>query len=687
VTAFDCDVAVVGSGFGGAVSALRLAEKGYDVAVLEAGRRLTPADLMAARRRLRDYLWQPEIGLHGFFWQRLFRDVGIIGGTGVGGGSIVWGAVLLEPADAFFADPAWADLADWRAELAGHYATAARMLGRTTNPHLDVQDDHLRRAAAAVGAEATFGPVPLGIHFGSGPGVAEPDPFFDGAGPARAGCLLCGGCLVGCPYGAKNTLDLNYLHLAERLGARILPRHRVDALAPLAGGGYLVHACDPLRRNRRQAPLRARRVVLAAGVLGTLELLFRCRDELGTLPHVSRRLGVSVRTNSEAVTGILARDGGVDLLRGPSISSDFHPDARTHVTQNRFRGGGRLLRAQVGPLVDDERRGRRARRTLRAIAAEPRAHLRVVLARRFDQRYTALTVMQHADNALRLRFGRSPVRPWRRVLRSAGVEEPRAPSYLPVANAVTRAYARSIGGTPLNLLPESVGGVSVTAHILGGAVIGADGVADLRHEVRGHPGLYVADASAIPANVGVNPSLTVTAMAERFAAAWPARSERADAPAPPAGEWPLPASLGGLRRLWRTLPAPSLEAALGDLDARFTGPRWLQALAPRGLAALGLPGWRGKRFEARDAELAGTNRTAAGERLAMRARPAASAIDGRPALVVTYAAAAPLPWRRVRDELRELPDGRLLALSMLDVPLPALPLPFLLVPRRRTAER
>ncbi|HSD80214.1 MAG TPA: FAD-dependent oxidoreductase [Solirubrobacteraceae bacterium] len=388
MSGFDCDVAVVGSGFGGAVSALRLVERGYDVTVLEAGRRLAPADLAAARRRVRDYLWAPGAGLRGFFWQRVFRDVGVIGATGVGGGSIVWGAVLLEPGDAFFADPAWADLGDWRAELAGHYATAARMLGRTTNPHLDVQDEHLRRAAAAVGAEDTFGPVPLAIHFGSGPGATEPDPFFDGAGPARTGCRLCGGCLVGCPYGAKNTLDHNYLHLAERLGARILARHRVDAIVPLAGGGYILHASDPLRRGPRRGSLRARRVVLAAGVLGTLELLFRCRDELGTLPHVSPRLGESVRTNSEAVTGILARDPAVDLLHGPSISSDFHPDERTHVTQNRFRGGARVLRLQVGPLVDGEHRGRRAWQTVRAIAAEPRAHLRVVLARRFDERYT-----------------------------------------------------------------------------------------------------------------------------------------------------------------------------------------------------------------------------------------------------------------------------------------------------------
>ena len=679
---FDCDVAVVGSGFGGAVSALRLAERGHDVVVLEAGRRLTPDDLLDARRRIGAYLWQPELGLHGFFWQRIFNDVGIIGASAVGGGSIVWGAVLLEPADAFFADPAWAGLGDWRGELAPHYATAARMLGRVANDHLGVQDEHLRAAAAAVGAADTFGPVPLAVHFGDGPGVRTTDPFFDGKGPDRVGCRLCGGCLVGCPYGSKNTLDLNYLYLAEHAGAQIRARHRVDSIAPLHGGGYVLQSSDPLRRRARHEPLLAERVVLAGGVLGTLELLFRCRDELGSLPRVSPRLGDRVRTNSEAVTGILADDPRIDLLGGPSISSDFHPDARTHITQNRFRGGARVLRAQVGPLVDGDDPRRRALATARTLLHHPGAQLRVMLAGRFEERYTALTVMQRADNELQLYLGRSPVRPWRRVLRSrVGPGSASAPSFLPVANAVTRAYAESIGGTPLNLLPETLGGKSVTAHILGGAVIGADatsGVIGPDHEVHGHPGLYVADASAIPANVGVNPSLTITAMAERFAAGFPEPGARSEAPVPVS----LPTTVSGLRLLWRALPAPALDAGVGDFDASFVGPAWLRRLAPRGIGLLGMPGWQGKRFAREDEVLTGTNRTAHGERLAMRAETATSAHDGRAALVVTYGRTAPLPWRHVRDEFRQLPDGRLLGLSLLDAPGPSAPLPFLLTPRR-----
>lgn len=521
---FDADVAVVGSGFGGAVTALRLTEAGHRVLLLEKGLRLSDDDLLRARRDPRAYLWQPSVGMRGFFWQRVFRHVAIIGGTGLGGGSIVWAGVLLEPGEDFYAAPAMRALGvDWRSELAPHLARAARMLGRVTSPHRGPMDDHLRAAARAVGAEDTYGPVPLAIHFGR-EGVTEPDPFFGGEGPDRTGCRLCGECLLGCPYGAKNQLTRNYLHLAERYGAQVRTEHEVRSIEPLPGGGYLLRGRHPWRHGP-VPEIRARRVVLAAGVLGTVELLHRCRDELGTLPRVSPRLGRHVRTNSEALTAVLQPPGD-DLSRGPTISSDFHPDPRTHTTQNRYVGGWHM-RFQLGPMVDDDRPRRRARRVLGRVLARPAAQARVVAARDFLRRLTVLTTMQHHDSELALDLRRSPVRPWRRVLRSRLTDGARPPSYLPVANEVTRAFAQSSGGRPLNLLGESVGGLSVTAHILGGAVMGADGtrgVVDADHQVHGHPGLYVMDASVIPANLGVNPSLTITALAERFAARFPAPS-------------------------------------------------------------------------------------------------------------------------------------------------------------------
>lgn len=346
-----------------------------------------------------------------------------------------------------------------------------------------------------------------------------------GTGPH--GCWLCGECLLGCPYGAKNQLTRNYLHLAEKYGAQVRAEHEVTGIRPLPDDGYEVAVAHPWRRTA-MVPLRARRVGLAGGVLGTLDLLFRCRDELGTLRHVSPMLGKRVRTNSEALTAIL-QPPGQDLSRGPTISSDFYPDPDTHVTQNRFVGGWHM-RLQVGPIVDGERKGARALRTLGRLAAGPVAQARRMAACGFERRLTVLTVMQHLDNELAFERRRSPVRPWRRVLRSQAVPGRQAPSYLPVANEVTRAFAESSGGTPLNLLGETLGGLSVIAHILGGAVMGAsaaEGVVDTSHEVFGHPGLYVADASTIPANLGVNPSLTVTALAERFASLFPAAPEGA----------------------------------------------------------------------------------------------------------------------------------------------------------------
>ncbi|MCB0894657.1 MAG: GMC family oxidoreductase [Nocardioides sp.] len=686
---WDADVVVIGSGFGGAVTALRLSEAGHRVTVLEKGRRLSADDLLDARRDPRAYLWQPGAGMRGFFWQRIFRHLAIIGGTGVGGGSIVWAGVLLEPGDDFYEAPALRGLGLDRAVLAPHLARAARMLGRVTCSHQGQMDTYLAAAARAVGAGETFGPVPTAIHFGR-PGVTEPDPFFDGAGPERTGCRLCGECLLGCPYGAKNDLTRNYLYLAERRGAEIRAESEVTSVRPW-GAGYVVETKHPWRRGR-PATTTARRVVLAGGVLGTLELLHRCRDELGTLPHVSHQLGLHVRTNSEALTAVL-QPPGQDLSEGPTISSHFHPDPRTHVTQNRYIGGWHM-RAQLGPMVDDDQRSRRARRVLGAVGRRPLAQARLIGARDFLARLTVLTTMQRHDSELALDLRRSPWRPWRKVLRSRVTGGVRPPSNLPVANAVTQAFAEASGGRPLNLLGESIGGLSVTAHVLGGAVMGrdaTDGVVDATHEVFGHPGLYIADASVIPANLGVNPSLTITALAERFASSFPPPDTDPPPPDRPGVDEPLGATVWSLKRQWSDLPPLAPEAVLhdvvGDLEASFVAP--LTAIAGPGLGVLGLPRWHGKRFHLTAAgSIGGTNllRRDDGlvETLPMRLTEGRSRADGRPALVVSYGAGAPRPWRWVRDELRAAPQGGGVV-AMTFVELPGLRrlggTPFLLTPR------
>jgi len=524
---FDCDYLIIGSGFGGAVSALRLAEKGHRVVVLEQGRRIGRDEIEAGRSSPTKLMWAPRLGLRGYFAQHVFRHVAIVGGVGVGGGSLVYAAVLLEPKAAFFSDPAMQRLGiDWSSALRTHYATAKRMLGLTPNPHQAKMDEHLKRTAERMNVGHTFDTVPSGIFYGQTPGETVDDPFFEGKGPRRTACTACGECLTGCPRGSKNSLDFNYLYLAEQLGARVVPGHKAHRIAPLTGGGYAVECEDPVS-GEPLITFRARHVVIAAGVLGTLSLLFRCRDELGTLPKISAELGRVVRTNSEAIVGIASRDTSHDLsVGGPAISTHFYPDAHTHITQNRFGRGYELMKWYFGPMVDDAVAWRRALRTLTWILLTPHRFLKTLFVRQWHRTVSVLTVMQDHDNQLRFSFARS-FGANRARLRSERAPGKAAPSYLPIANQAARAFAEVSNGVPQSFVSESVGNLSTTAHVLGGCAMGRDareGVIDDKHEVFGYPGLFVVDGSAIAANVGVNPSLTITAFAERFASLRPAHT-------------------------------------------------------------------------------------------------------------------------------------------------------------------
>ena len=514
----DYDVAVIGSGFGGSVSALRLSEKGYKVVVLEQGNWVTPEDIEEGDRNVRRLNWLPALGLSGYFSQDFFRHVTLVRGVGVGGGSIVYAAVLLRPKEAFYRDPAWADLGvDWKTELAPYYEKAARMLGVADNPCHDIQDEYLKKTARAMNAQETFGPTPNGIYFGI-PEVMAPDPYFNGYGPHRTGCHLCGRCLTGCPHGSKNTLDKNYLYLARRLGANVLPFRRVTGLKPLQDGGFELSIRHPLQFMRRYPSLKARKIVLAGGVLGTLGLLYRCRDRDRTLPDISRQLGRRVRTNSEAIVGVLSKDPHLDLSYGTAISSHFYPDADTHITQNRFPMGYTFMKYLTGPLVDHENPQIRALKTLAAIFRRPSSLGRHWLAKNWHRRVTVMTVMQHVDNRMIFNYGRKLSAFFRYGLTSEKVRGLSAPSYLPVANRTARFMAAETGGHAANILTESIGNTSTTAHILGGCHMGSSpetGVIDTRHQVFGYPDLYVVDGSSVSANIGANPSLTITALAER----------------------------------------------------------------------------------------------------------------------------------------------------------------------------
>lgn len=528
-TGFDEDVVIVGSGFGGSVAALRLTEKGYRVRVYEAGRRFADEDFAKTSWNLRRYLWAPALGCYGV--QRIHRlpHVMILAGAGVGGGSLNYANTLYEPGPGFFADPQWEGLADWAGELAPHYGTAKRMLGVVERyPHRGPVERIMAGAAEDLGVGDTFRHAPVGVWFGR-PGERTADPFFGGEGPERTGCTLCGNCMVGCRVGAKNTLVKNYLALAERRGVAIEPLRTVTEVRELAGGGFAVTTRRTDGRLRRgERTVTAQRVVLAAGTWGTQQLLHRMKRS-GALPAVSDALGRLTRTNSEALDGAVATavPESLGLARGVAITTSFHVDDRTHVENVRYGPGSNLMGALATVLVPGELPlARRLGRVVRLVLRSPARQFRLASLRRWSERGIIALVMQTADNSLTLslrrRFGRL------RLTSEQGHGEPN-PSHLPEAHRAAEAIASRMaeeGGVPAEARgswPE-VFGIPLTAHFLGGAPISAspaDGVVDAYHRVWGHPGLSVVDGAAVPANPGVNPSLTITALAERALSHWP----------------------------------------------------------------------------------------------------------------------------------------------------------------------
>ena len=515
------DFVIVGSGFGGSVTAMRLAQKGYRVAVLEAGKRWRGEDFPKSNWNAFKYLWAPRLRCFGIQNITLLRGVMVLHGAGVGGGSLVYANTLMRPADSVFEDPSWGSAVDWKRELLPHYDTARRMLGVTVNPALEEGEETLRRLSARMGAEATFHPTEVGVYFGK-PGVTVPDPYFSGKGPARTGCILCGGCMVGCRFGAKNTLDRNYLYFAEQWGARVVPETRVTRIVPTSNGYELETESPTAWFGGRRQKLRARRVVLAAGVLGTIELLLKNRDQYRTLPNVSARLGDRVRTNGESLLGATSFDAHRNLARGIAIGAAFHPNSLTKIESVRYPSGSGAMRLLGVPLTPDGSWFTRPLKLLWRLVTHFFRILRLWRVRDWARSTVILLVMQTIDQHLRLRLGRTLVtrRPY---LLGAATDQP-VPSYLPVAQEAAELLGEELDGEPQNVMSEVLLRTPATAHILGGASIASSadaGVIDARHEVFGYPGLYVCDGSVVPGNLGVNPSLTITAIAERFAAGFP----------------------------------------------------------------------------------------------------------------------------------------------------------------------
>jgi len=523
------DVVVVGSGFGGSVAALRLTEKGYRVLVLEAGRRFTEATLPRTSWDVRGFLWAPWLGLRGI--QRISRvgKVLVLAGAGVGGGSLNYANTLYQPPAPFYRDRQWGHITDWKDELDPWYDQARRMLGVVQNPTVTEADTVMRAVAEDMGVGSTFALTPVGVFFGregtQEPGVTVPDPYFGGAGPERTGCVECGACMTGCRIGAKNTLVKNYLHLAERAGAKIRPDTTVVRLRPVATGGYAVDTRPTGVGPRRTTTITADQVVVAAGTLGTQRLLHRMRES-GTLPHLSPRLGVLTRTNSESLLGAQTRTVTRDFSRGVAITSSFHPDAETHIEPVRYGKGSNLMGLLQTVMTDGGGRVPRAVKALGEIRRQPRVFLSTLSARHWSERTIIALVMQTKDNSITTFTRRG------RLTARQGHGEPN-PDWIPVGNEATRRMADKIGGYPGGTIGE-LANIPMTAHFLGGCAIGdapQTGVVDAYHRVYGHPDLHIVDGSTVSANLGVNPSLTITAQAERAMSLWPNKGEADNRPA------------------------------------------------------------------------------------------------------------------------------------------------------------
>ena len=524
----DYDVAVIGSGFGGSVTALRLSEKGYRVGVLEAGRRFADSQLPKNSWHVRDFIWAPRLGCTGIQRIHVLKDAVILAGAGVGGGSLNYANTLYEPPQPFYDDPQWAHITDWRDELAPHYEQAKRMLGVVTYPGDTPSDREMQRLADQFGVAQTFRKTPVGVFFGRDgelePGRTVADPYFGGAGPERTGCIDCGECMTGCRHGAKNTLVKNYLALAERAGTVVHPLTTVTGVRPLSDGTYAIETIRTGRWTTRRADrtFTAAHVVFSAGSYNTQKLLHDLRES--TLPNISPRLGYLTRTNSEALLGVRIAKPKADYTRGVAITSSWHPDENTHIEPCRYGKGSNAMGMLNTILTDGGTRRHRWWQFLRTLLLRPSV-ARLLVPRRWSERVIILLVMQSLNNSItvlrrRTRLGR------RKLTSVQGEGEPN-PTWIPVANRAAQQLAENVDGVPGGTWGDLMN-IPMTAHFIGGCAIGDSprtGVVDPYHRVYGYEGLHVIDGSTLSANLGVNPSLSITAQAERATALWPNKGE------------------------------------------------------------------------------------------------------------------------------------------------------------------
>ena len=508
----DFDYIIIGSGFGGSVSALRLSEKGYKVLVIEMGKRLTSKDFPKTNWHLKKWMWIPFLRFFGLFRISFFRHVTVLTGIGVGGGSLVYANTLPVPGKDFFEAESWAKLADWEKELRPFYQTALRMLGASPNPVLQNGDLALKQMAQEIGKPEEFAPTNVSVFFGE-PDVLVPDPYFDGAGPERSGCNFCGGCMVGCRYNAKNSLDKNYLYLAEKNGTVIHAEAKVFDVKPMGAPdgeqGYVVSWESSTKLFKAKGQYTCRGVIFAGGVLGTVKLLLDLKRN--SLPRLSSRIGYDIRTNSESLIGVTSIDKKAVFSDGIAIGSELHTDEHSSVEPVRYNAGSGFWRLLQSPMVHGSNALIRVLKIIKEVVSHPILNFRVYFVDDWARRTQILLFMQTIDSKLRFRKGLFGLR--------SSIESGAAPTaFIPESHKLAKHFGRIINGKPRVLLTETLLGSPTTAHILGGAVMGEneqEGVIDKDHHVFGYQNMFICDGSTITANPGVNPSLTITALTER----------------------------------------------------------------------------------------------------------------------------------------------------------------------------
>ena len=510
---FDFDYIVIGSGFGGSVSAMRLTEKGYTTAVMEIGNRFKKEDFPKTNWNLKKFVFAPKLGFRGIMRYTLFPHVMILSGAGVGGGSLVYANTLYEAPDRFYKQGPWSKLLDWEKALKPHYQTAKKMMGVVDSRFEGPGDRILKECAEELGRDHTYRPTPVAVYFGK-PGEEAKDPYFNGEGPDRTGCNLCGGCMVGCRVGAKNTLDRNYLYFAEKQGAKVFPQRKVVDVRPLKGGGYeVVSEKSGAWFNKDRQVLRTRGVIFSAGVLGTMNLLHKCKSS-GSLPNLSDHLGTRVCTNSESILGVTAKDFKEDYSKGVAISASVYVDDKTHMEVVRYPKGSGLISLLAVYLTDGGGRLKRLFNFMMNFFKHPIDFIRLKWPFRWAERTSILLAMQTLENYIKLVPKKLGPFSWMTSRMEKGKE---IPTYIPIANEVTRRFAEKINGMPQSSINEVMLNAPVTAHILGGAPMGKtreEGVIDPFNRIHGYKDLYICDGSMVPGNLGVNPSLTIMAMTE-----------------------------------------------------------------------------------------------------------------------------------------------------------------------------